>query len=254
MTAQKKETIQVTPETAFCLALVELKKVLPKIDKPKTGQEGHREFEYAPLDHIMDKINGNLCDHGFGFFHQVKDSNLVTTLFHVGGHAIQSEQPLGQNPSWKQQGAAITYASRYNVLALLNLTPTGEDNLESQGSDVRRPLADENKKAAEQKQPPSGMKENKDKPKSFQVDLVNPESGDVQKNDFGRSPAGIKAMIEPFEASLETDPTTWAANRNTLLELYQTDGAGSVEIFSPAMGNMTFKEWCETLNQRCTAD
>ena len=226
----------------FRKAYIKLQAALPPIIEEATGQDGNRKFQYAPLDQIMPKIQPAMTEHGFGIYHQIRGESLYSTLFHESGGCIESDLPLGMGENWKHNGAAITYARRYNTLTLLNLTPTGEDNLEQQGN-VKRNTQARQKPAGQ-----NGKAEGK-KSTSFIISHVD-KDGVVSETAYMRTPKGIKEMIEPFEDSMMNDPQIWFANRDTILEIYNAEKTKAIEIFSPSMGNMPFGEWCETQNRR----
>ena len=228
----------------FRKAYVKLQAALPPITEDATGQDGNRKFQYAPLDQIMPKVLPEMVKHGFGIYHQIRDETLHSTLFHESGGCIESDLPLGLSENWKHNGAAITYARRYNTLALLNLTPTGEDNLEQQGNVRRKP-----QQKATAGKATSGAAQKQGNATSFDISHVD-SNGAVTEATYPRTPKGIKDMIDPFEDSMNHDPQIWLANRDAILGIYNADKTKGIEIYSPSMGNMTFGEWCETINNR----
>lgn len=221
----------------FRKAYIKMQAELPPIEEAADGQEGNRKFKYAPLDQIMPEVQPVLTSHHFGICHQIKAGTLYSTLLHEEGELV-SEIDLGFGENWKQNGAAITYARRYNVLTLLNLTPTGEDTMEQMGN-VKRNAEQTKKKEDTTKKTET----------SFIISHVD-ENGVVSEVTYPRTAKGIKEMIEPFEDSMAHDPQIWFANRDTILDVYNVGKTKGIEVNSPGMGPLPFGEWCETLNNR----
>lgn len=234
MTAKKTET------NSFAGALAALQGEMPKIQTTDEGQEGNRKFQYAALDTIMPKIQPSLTKHGFAIVHQVVDGDMVSSLLHISGERVVSTIALGEIGDWKGFGSAMTYARRYNVLSLLNLAPTGEDDMEKGDNQKRKAT---NTKKSQTKEP----EKQAEKAGQFTIQHCD-ENGEVSEVHYDRTPNGVKNMIERFETSMDHEPSMWFANRDTILDVYNK--AKGVEIVSPAMGSMTFGQWCENLNEK----
>jgi hypothetical protein len=128
---------------AAALAKAQVKLVNPEKSMVATipvGGKGATEqiFRYAPLSSGLDIVRKTLgqheiatvqataIDHGAGFV------NVTTTLAHASGEWISSDWPvcsLEDMASPKRMGAALTYARRYALFALVGIA--GEDDLDA---------------------------------------------------------------------------------------------------------------------------
>ena len=107
-------------------------------------------FRYAPLSSGLDIVRKTLgrheiatvqataIDHGAGFV------NVTTTLAHASGEWISSDWPvcsLEDMASPKRMGAALTYARRYALFALVGIA--GEDDLDAPDLNAPEPAEPE---------------------------------------------------------------------------------------------------------------
>src|SRR6516165_2927709 len=105
---------------------------------PVDGKAAEQIFRYAPLSSGLDIVRKTLgqheiatvqataIDHGAGIV------NVATTLAHSSGEWISSDWPvcsLEDMASPKRMGAALTYARRYALFALVGIA--GEDDLDA---------------------------------------------------------------------------------------------------------------------------
>ena len=117
-------------QTKFLLALKKARGEFPKIVKDTMNPYFHHK--YATLDQVMGAVMPVLESNGFVLTESIEMvippvapplPALKTELYHIhSGEAISSTLPLSaksQDP--QHQGAAITYARRYNITALLSL-------------------------------------------------------------------------------------------------------------------------------------
>lgn len=104
-----------------------------------TKNGGRMTFYYADLEDIHPRITNALSKNGLALSSQIRPYGqnmifLVTTLRHTSGEQIDSWYPLtmpeaGRMPGEEQKsfGVGITYARRYNVLCLLELSVSSDE-------------------------------------------------------------------------------------------------------------------------------
>lgn len=90
-------------------------------------------YTYASLPDIMRSAQPSLEAHGFCIVHQADDTTLSTYIYHVSGQWMSTTFKLilidGKNMNANQaRGSAITYAKRYNICCLLNITTDKDDD------------------------------------------------------------------------------------------------------------------------------
>jgi hypothetical protein len=120
----------------------------PIIKKTSKGYN----YNYADLSEIMTSIQPILIENGLALVHQSSASHLTTTLFHTSGQWMSTEFQLIINEkangnATQARGSAITYAKRYNITSLLNLSADEDDDAAScssngasdQGRDYKPP-------------------------------------------------------------------------------------------------------------------
>jgi hypothetical protein len=100
-------------------------------------------FRYAPLSSGLDIVRKTLGRHEIAAMqataidHAVGIVNVLTTLAHSSGEWISSDWPvcsLEDMASPKRMGAALTYARRYSLFALVGIA--GEDDLDAPDLDA----------------------------------------------------------------------------------------------------------------------
>ena len=107
---------------------------------------------YATLADIEKTVKDPLKNCGFSLLSTLKNEMVTTTIFHKSGHSIFTEISVsgvsfGQIEGIQVIGAAQSYARRYNILNLLNISTTddNEDILQSRS----KSLAEAKQKAEE---------------------------------------------------------------------------------------------------------
>jgi hypothetical protein len=96
-----------------------------KLRKVSKDAEGYT-YNYASFDNVVNTISSELQSQGLGFTHTFEGRDIVCTLFNAEGDTITSKLSLpqetlkGMNAS-QSIGAAITYARRYTLTAILGL-------------------------------------------------------------------------------------------------------------------------------------
>ena len=96
----------------------------------KNAKNDHFKNKYADLTSIIETINPILQECGLLVTQHPNEDVLVTTVYHAeSGEYMQSEQVLRMrdlnNP--QQQGSAITYARRYALASIFNLSQEDDD-------------------------------------------------------------------------------------------------------------------------------
>lgn len=116
---------------------------IPKknIARVKTNSGAEYQYSYASFDTIVEAIRPLLSKFNLGFYHKFIDNRIVCVVFDSDGNQVESSLELvvdsgGRMSLSQQQGAAITYARRYTLSAILGLV-TDEDtdgNVDDSGS------------------------------------------------------------------------------------------------------------------------
>lgn len=123
---------------AFSADFVRMKPDLPKIVKTKNNHQ--TKSKYATLDDINTQVDPILERHGFGTSFKVSQTDThitaTATLWHEQGHTEDATVALPLDKAGIQGsvnktdvhaiGSSITYAKRYALCALLNIS-TGDD-------------------------------------------------------------------------------------------------------------------------------
>lgn len=86
--------------------------------------------KYASLHNIMQELQPLLNDNKLVIYHEFKKTeegvlNVITNLVYVGDndmHTLKVEFPIKEVSDSQTMGKAMTYARRYNITALFNLT------------------------------------------------------------------------------------------------------------------------------------
>jgi hypothetical protein len=115
---------------------------------PADGKgSAERIFRYAPLSSGLDIVRKTLGRHEIATVqataidHAVGIVNVTTTLAHSSGEWISSDWPvcsLDEMASPKRMGAALTYARRYALFALVGIA--GEDDLDAPDLNATEPV------------------------------------------------------------------------------------------------------------------
>lgn len=103
-------------------ALAKAQGAFPDIPKTKTGHG----YKYADIADILKIVRPILSKNGLAVFQNIEGDQLVTTLAHEGGATLCSKYPLVQDGTGRmnniqRMGAALTYARRYSLSALLGV-------------------------------------------------------------------------------------------------------------------------------------
>lgn len=114
----------------FLKALNKVQGLIEPAKKDSTNL--HFKSKYASLAAVNDAVMGTLTENGFCLLSGGIDLNgkpyLRTVLFHVGGHEESFCYPLIEKTENPQHVASsVTYARRYSICALLNLSVEDDD-------------------------------------------------------------------------------------------------------------------------------
>jgi hypothetical protein len=94
-------------------------------------QNPHFKSKYASLAAILDMIRQPLSDNGLALTQTLEPFpeglRLVTTLRGYG-ETIESAHPLPSNVKSQEFGSALTYARRYSLTAMLNVSADDDDD------------------------------------------------------------------------------------------------------------------------------
>lgn len=117
-------------------ALIKARAEFPPIEKDKTNP--HYKMSYASLDSVLDAVTPSLCKHGLAIVQLMERGNILKThLFHESGEVLTSEYELPDISDSQKKGAALTYARRYSVCALLSITADEDDDANSAKDEQR---------------------------------------------------------------------------------------------------------------------
>jgi hypothetical protein len=110
-------------------ALIKAKAEFNPIPKDRTNP--HYKHKYATLDAVLDAVTPALGKYGLVVIQTTElcegKTVLRTHLYHESGESITSAYPLPEISDSQKFGAALTYARRYAVCAILSVT-ADEDN------------------------------------------------------------------------------------------------------------------------------
>lgn len=131
-------------EIAFNVAFAQLQSELPVIQQNGSiSVGGVTRSRYALFEDINEAVKPFLKAHGFALTfktHTSKGEAVVTgILMHAEGHREETDITLeadtsGSKNSVQSIGSSISYAKRYCLCALLNITSRGEDDDGSRGN------------------------------------------------------------------------------------------------------------------------
>lgn len=125
-------------EMAFNAAFAEMQSEMPVITENGQIKVGHEvRSKYALFEDINDTVKPILKAHGFAITFKTKtaESGITVTaiLMHKDGHREDTEMTLQADTSGSKNavqgvGSSVSYAKRYGLTALLNITTRGEDD------------------------------------------------------------------------------------------------------------------------------
>lgn len=118
-------------------ALASAQGEFPEIPKTKQGHG----YKYAAMADILRAVRPILSKNGLAVFQSISGDVLVTTLAHKGGATLVSQYPLVQDGTGRmnniqRMGAALTYARRYSLTALLGVA--ADEDIDASDVDMER--------------------------------------------------------------------------------------------------------------------
>ena len=122
-----------TDETGKIAFLVALNKVQGLLEPAKKDSDNpFFKSRYASLGAVNAAVMGPITEAGFVLLSGGVDisgkPHLRTTLYHVGGYSVSFEYPLLEKTDDPQKlASSFTYARRYSVCALFNLSVEDDD-------------------------------------------------------------------------------------------------------------------------------
>lgn len=125
-------------------ALAKAQSEFPEIKKDR--ENTFYKSRYATLDSVITATRTGLTKNQLAVTHAFSRMDgtpvLVTTLHHVSGETLESTIPIIAGDGMQSLGSAITYARRYNLCGLLNVTADEDDDgnatVASNGQDFQR--------------------------------------------------------------------------------------------------------------------
>lgn len=139
MENSKITTPGITPQLAK--AILNFQKNAPEITLDKEVKAGNFSYKYASLKHILDKCREPLESAGLTFTQVLENTKVTTQLIEVEtGSFIESVLEIKAKDDPKSQGAAITYARRYAIGALLGIVPDDDEDAPEAKQETRPPL------------------------------------------------------------------------------------------------------------------
>lgn len=115
-------------------------------DFPKNRQ-GHG-YRYADLSSILRKVRPILAREGLAMIQTIDGESCTTTLAHESGAELAARYPLvidgtGRMNSIQRTGAAVTYARRYGLSALLGIAADDDTDAHDKGGVDETPVGEE---------------------------------------------------------------------------------------------------------------
>ncbi len=111
-------------------ALIKAKSEFKPIRKDRTNPDFKRK--YATLDSVLEAVTPALNKYGLAVIQTTAIIEgkpcLQTHLYHESGESISSPYPLPEISDPQKLGAAITYARRYALCAILSVTAEDDDD------------------------------------------------------------------------------------------------------------------------------
>lgn len=107
-------------------ALVAAKKEIPAIKK--SANNPFFNSAYAPLEAVLETVEPILLKNGLVIVQTTDSTSLITTLYHTSGQFLSGSYQLPTGLDSQKLGAAVTYARRYAISALLSLATEPDDD------------------------------------------------------------------------------------------------------------------------------
>lgn len=103
------------------------------IERNRTVKTGTYNFDYAPLDTILEAVRPALAANELALTQVIVPSTagmgLRTLLLHSSGEWLAGEVSLGQRPAKAQElGSLLTYMRRYSIVSILGVAAEEDDD------------------------------------------------------------------------------------------------------------------------------
>lgn len=128
-------------------SLVKLSEAMVKAQKQikhaiKDRENPHFKNQYATLESVIDASKDALLDQGIFVTQAVtKEDLLITRLQHTSGEYIESEMILRfDRENMQGMGSSLTYARRYSLASMLNISQADDDGEENRQQLEKKPV------------------------------------------------------------------------------------------------------------------
>jgi hypothetical protein len=129
--------------------------------QPKDGGRAY-DFDYAPLEEVIDATKGALSRSGCAIFEALEDvgegENMHTLLTHAEGGFIHAVQYIPQTDKAQARGSLQTYARRYQRQSLTGTAPEHDDDGNAADGNTVAGKADRPRSAPKQEPKPEPRK------------------------------------------------------------------------------------------------
>ena len=178
-------------------ALAKAQAGLGKLVASKTANAGTYTYAYADLGQALEACRGALSEHGIAVVQEPSTANgqgieMITLLVHSSGQWMRSAPLFMPSKSGAQDvGSAITYARRYQLLAMVGLAPEDDDGAAAQAA-----KPDSWQRPAQGQAPGQGSPQKRD--------AIGPRcKGSKWPGDLGRE---IDTLVMDLAAAEDTPP------------------------------------------------
>lgn len=111
-------------------ALIEAHKNIKHAVKDKKNP--YFNSDYATLESVIDQSKKHLIENGIVVIQSISEKTLITRLQHVSGQYFESSMDLFyEKQNMQAAGSAVSYARRYSLAAMLNMSQTDDDGNEA---------------------------------------------------------------------------------------------------------------------------
>lgn len=98
----------------------------------KDAKNPHFKNDYATLESVIDASKDHLLEQEIIVVQAINDKSLVTRLVHSSGEFMESSfELLVDKQNMQGLGSAVTYARRYSLAAMLNISQADDDGNEA---------------------------------------------------------------------------------------------------------------------------
>jgi hypothetical protein len=125
-----EESPDVSARKNLFAALAKAQGQMPDFKKNQTANAGQYSYSYIDLAEVIKKTAPVLAKHGLSIVQLINGETLETIIGHESGEMLKSVYPLPNASTTKPQamGSAITYARRYSLCAILNISADEDDD------------------------------------------------------------------------------------------------------------------------------